>query len=162
LLLQRFVRIGAVLALLGLVFAGIKYATNSAEERRDLAVNKPWRTSSVYGSSGCTSPAQQCSESPDFFFHTRDESNSWLEIDLGARTAFSEVRVINRRDCCFERAVPLIIEVSDTQENFHEIARRTSSFSSWLATFTPTKARYVRLRGPSRNSLHLARVRVLR
>lgn len=161
-LLQRLVRIGGLLALVAVAFSSINYAMAAAEERRDLAINKPWRTSSIYANLGCTSPVQQCSESPDFFFHTREESNAWLEIDLGVPSTFSQLRVINRRDCCFERAVPLIVEVSNTQENFHEVARRTSSFSSWLASFPPTKARYVRLRTPSRNSLHLAQVRVLR
>jgi len=162
LLLQRVFRIAAVLALIGLVLGTRSYLQNSAEERRDLAVGKAWRASSTFANLGCTSPVQQCSESPDFFFHTREESNAWVEIDLGARMRFTEVRVINRRDCCFERAVPLILEVADQPEAFHEIARRTSSFSSWLASFPPTEARYVRLRSTSRNSLHLAQVRVLR
>jgi hypothetical protein len=162
LLLQRVFRIGAVFALIAAVFGVVSYLQNSAEERRDLATGKPWRASSTFANLGCTSPVQQCSESPDFFFHTREESNAWVEIDLGTRMRFSAVRVINRRDCCFERAVPLVLEVADQPEAFHEIARRTSSFSSWLATFPATEARYVRLRGTSRNSLHLAQVRVLR
>jgi hypothetical protein len=162
LLLQRAFRIGAVFALVGVVLGLLASFRNAAEERNDLAIDKPWRTSSSYGSLGCTSPAQQCSESPDFFFHTRDESNSWIEIDLGKKTRFSALRVLNRADCCADRAVPLVIEVGDKPEAFHEVARRTSSFSSWLASFGPTEARYVRLRSTSRNPLHLARVRVLR
>lgn len=160
--LQRVFRIAAVFAVIALAFGVTSYLETSAEERRDIAAGKPWRASSNFANLGCTSPVQQCSESPDFFFHTREESNAWVEIDLGARMRFSAVRVINRKDCCFERAVPLVLEVADQPDAFHEIARRTSSFSSWLASFSPTEARYVRLRSTSRNSLHLAQVRVLR
>jgi hypothetical protein len=159
---QRALRIGAILAAVGGLVGSIGVYTGWAEQSRDLAREKPWRTSSTYNNMGCASPQQQCSESPDFFFHTREESNPWLEIDLGQPTQFTGMRVINRRDCCFERAVPLIIEVSDTQEGFREISRRETSFNSWLATFAPTKARYVRVRAPSRTSLHLAQVRILR
>jgi hypothetical protein len=162
LLLQRALRLGAVVALFAGLFGAVSFWFGRVEEGRDLADGKAWRASSSYNNMGCVSPVQQCSESPDFFFHTHEESNSWVEIDLGRRVPFSAVRVLNRRDCCFERAVPLIVEVSDTQEGFREVARRTSSFKSWLASFSPTQARYVRVRAPSRTALHLAQVRILR
>ncbi len=46
------------------------------EARSELGSGKPWRTSSkLQGGGGCTSPAQQCEESPGFFFHTRDDAS---------------------------------------------------------------------------------------
>ena len=136
--------------------------SDQAERARDLAAGKPWRTSSSAPGLGCTSPLQRCGENNDFFFHTAEQLDPWLEIDLGKPTRFTAVRVDNRRDCCFDRAVPLIIEVSNEQQGFREIARRSSSFSSWLATFPPTRARYVRVRVPARTVMHLAQIRVLR
>jgi hypothetical protein len=162
LVLQRLLRIGGVLVLCAIALGVFSWQRSLKEERSDLAFGKPWRTSSTYAPNfGCLSPAQQCAESPDLFFHTKEEQGPWVEIDLGKPTVFSRVRIENRRDCCFERAVPLIIEVSDNQEKFKEVSRRTRSFSSWHATFSPVRARYVRVRAPSRTALHLSRVRVL-
>jgi hypothetical protein len=159
--LQRLLRLGLLGVLAAVVLVLVGWRMNSAEAARDIAPGKAWRTSSSIGI-GCTSPVQQCSESADFFFHTREESSAWVEIDLGKPTRFSGVRVDNRRDCCFERAVPLLLEVSNKQEGFRQIAQRTTSFTSWLAEFPPVEARYVRLRAPSRTNLHLAQVKVLR
>jgi hypothetical protein len=160
--IQRVVRIALLLAVvLGLV-SGVRWQMDRSEQGRDLAIGKPWRASSAIGGVGCTSPLQECGDNTDYFFHTNDENSPWLEVDLGKPTSFSAVRVENRRDCCFDRASPLIVEVSSDQTHFHEVARHTTSFSSWLATFGPTQARYVRLRIPRQTLLHLARVRVLR
>jgi hypothetical protein len=159
---QRVIRVGGFVAIIALVLGLVSWQRSRAEDQGDLAKGKHWRTSSSYGPNlGCLSPAQQCAESPDLFFHTKDENGPWVEIDLGQPTQFSRVRVENRRDCCFERAVPLIVEVSNTQDKFKEVSRRTSSFTSWLARFSPVEARYVRVRAPSRTALHLYRVRVL-
>ncbi len=160
--IQRLLRIGAVIVLTVVVVSSVRWVMDRAEQGRDLAVGKPWRASSLMGGVGCTSPLQECGESTDFFFHTTDENGPWLEVDLGKPTRFEALRVDNRRDCCFDRAVPLIVEASNDQQHFRELARRTNSFNSWLATFTPTEARYVRLRVPRQSLLHLARVRVLR
>jgi len=162
LLIQRIIRIGMLIAVVAGLVGGVRWMMNRSEQARDLAIGKAWRTSSTMSGVGCTSPQQECGDNTDYFFHTTNEDSPWLEIDLGKRTNFSAVRVENRHDCCFERAVPLIIEVSDVQGHFREVARQTSSFSSWLATFAPTTARYVRLRVPRQSLLHLARVRVLR
>ena len=159
--LQRLVRIGGLLVLVAAVVFTVRWFSDRAEQSRDIAVGKSWRVSSS-GASSCTSPTQQCTESPDFFFHTNEERNPWVEIDLGAPTQFSAVRVENRHDCCSDRALPLVIEVSNDQVNFRELSRRTAGFSSWLASFAPTKARYVRVRAARRTMLHLAQVRVLR
>lgn len=160
---QRIVRVGLILGLFAaLAIVGLK-ASDGAEEAGDLAKGKPWRASSAYsGVTACTSPQQECAQSPDFFFHTQEELKAWLEIDLGSELTFSGVRVVNRRDCCAERAAPLIIEVSSDQQHWRKVARRDAVFSSWLAKFAPVSARYVRVHLEKRESLHLQRVRVLR
>ena len=160
--MQRIVRVGLVcVVLLGVAFAALK-VSESAEKARDLARDKPWRASSAHpGVSSCTSPAQECAESPEFFFHTQEEDHPWVQIDLGAARSFSAVRVENRRDCCTDRAAPLLVEVSSDQEHWRKVARRDQTFTSWLATFPAVTARYVRLRLDKKESFHLQRVRVL-
>ncbi|MGC4091094.1 MAG: discoidin domain-containing protein [Polyangiaceae bacterium] len=132
------------------------------EQKNDLAREKAWRASSS-GAPGCNSPAQYCDENPGYFFHTVEEKNPWVEIDMGAPTSFSAVRVINRRDCCRERADPLVLESSDDQQKWKLLARHDGNFSSWKANFPATRARYLRVRieKPGINILHLSGVRVL-
>lgn len=159
--LQRLFRLGLLLIPVVATIAGVRYFSDRDEQARDVALGKSWLASSSVGM-GCHSPEQSCAESPDFFFHTNEEQSPWLELDLGKSTSFTAVRVDNRRDCCFDRAIPLIVEVSSDHTKFREVARRTTAFSSWLVTFEPTQARYVRLRIPTRGPFHLGRVRVLR
>jgi hypothetical protein len=160
--IQRLIRVGGLFAFMLGILLTVRAFSDSAEKARDIASGKAWRTSSQAGGFGCTSPQQQCGDNNDFFFHTQEEQDPWIEIDLGKAMRFSGVRVMNRRDGFFDRAVPLVIEVSNDRQSFREIARRPTSFSSWLAEFPQTKARYVRVRAANRTILHLATVRVLR
>lgn len=159
-LLQRALRLGGAMLTLLLLGAVVLLLIDLREQQIDLARNRAWSTSSVaFG--GCTSPAQYCDESPAFFFHTREEINPWIRIDLGKKTRFSQLRVINRKDCCKKRASPLIIEASNDDKSWKTLSQQTGSFSNWKAQFPPVEARYVRLRVPNRTSLHLAGVRIL-
>jgi hypothetical protein len=159
--LQRVLRIGMVFVLLAAVALGIVWARQSAERRQDIAVGKSWRQSSRMNNEGCEPPHQSCENSPYFFFHTSSEQNPSLEIDLGQSRKFSKIRVVNREDCCADRAVPLIVEVSVDQNTWREVARRNEVFSSWLAEFSPVEARWVRLRVDKNSYFHLAAVRIL-
>ena len=155
---ERVVRLGSLVILAAVLALGAKWWADGREVKRDLARGKRWRASSRYGSEGCVSPAQQCRS--EFFFSTNEQADPWLEIDLGTEVSFSDVRVLNREDCCGERALPLIVELRSEAEPYHEVARRTSAFVSWDATFAVTKARFVRLRVPRWTDLHLRRVLV--
>jgi F5/8 type C domain len=158
---QRLLRIGGLFALvLGTLWA-VRFTADRSEQSRDLAHNKPWRASSSMAGFGCNSPLQQCADSPDFFFHTVEEKGPWVEIDLGVPTRIGTVRIDNRKDCCFDRAAPLLVEVAVDPQQFREVSRRTKSFSTWRASFNPTVARYVRVRAPSKTMLHLSQIRVL-
>jgi hypothetical protein len=158
---RRFLRIGGLALLLALLVAIPLVVSSRLEERRDLARGKAWTASSSLGDVGCTSPLQVCAASPDYFFHTLEEDNPSLTIDLGAKQTISAVRVKNRADCCADRAVPLIVETSLDDKNWQRVARRTEEFTDWKAKFAPTTARFVRLKVPRRTLLHLQAVRVL-
>lgn len=92
--------------------------------------------------------------------HTQGEQNPWVQIDLGRKKVVSRVVVTNRLDGITERAVPLSIELSTNGRTYKEVARQTTDFKSWTATFPPTKTRYVRLTVLNATILHLNEVEV--
>jgi hypothetical protein len=132
-------------------------------ESRDVARGKPWRTSSAYtATTACPSPQQQCAESPFFFFHTLDDDRPWLEIDLESKQRIVGAIIENREDCCADRAIPLVIQVSTDHKSWKEVARRTEVFGTWSPSFAPVSARWVRIMVLKKTSLHLHRASILR
>jgi hypothetical protein len=117
---------------------------------RDLAQNKPWHTSS----------ALPLIYTANVLFHTIEEQNPWFEIDLVRPTTIHRLHVRNRADCCSERAVPLVAEVSLDRSTWQQVARTDSPFADWDPSFPPARARYVRLRVPRFTTLHLEDVKV--
>ena len=81
-------------------------------------------------------------------------------MDLGSDAEISTVRIQNRRDCCSERAVPLVIELSHDGESWQQVSRREEPFDEWRASFEPKTARYVRMRVERRSVLHFEHVSV--
>jgi hypothetical protein len=159
---RRLLRLGVVMAGVGLLYLAGTLVADRVERAHDLARGKPWAASSRYPTYGCTSPAQECENSDVYFFSTDLEENPHIDWDLGKPQAVSGVRVDNRVDCCSDRAVPLVVEVSLDHVTWREVARRTEEFTTWKARFAPAQARWVRLRIPRRTLLHLVRVRILR
>jgi hypothetical protein len=159
---RRLFRTGGVLFLIFLVLGGGLSARAWHESARDFARDRPYRTSSQYPGAGCKSPEQDCPESPFFFFHTLEEDRPWVEIDLGGKRHFGSIRIANREDCCGERAVPLVVEVSNDRKTWHEVARRDEPFNTWNKDFPPVSARYVRAMLTKKGMLHLRKVSVLR
>jgi hypothetical protein len=154
---ERGLRI-ALIVLVGVIAVLVSVALDRLGP--DLARGRPWRASSDWNTGGCKSPQQDCEDSPYYFFHTRPQTDPWVEIDLGAPTAFTKVRVENREDCCYERAVPLVIESSNDRARWEQLAWRKQPFTRWTAEMPPTKARFVRVRVKGPGPLHLKAVRV--
>jgi hypothetical protein len=152
-LVQRTVRSGLGLVFLIALGVTVTVLVSALTTGPDLAAGKPWQVSSTNG-------AVPKASNHEYLFHTQEEENPWFEIDLKAPTQFARVEVVNRRDCCPERAAPAIIEVSTDQKRWKEVSRRSDSYSKWTAKFAPTTARYVRVRVPRRSILHLASVAV--
>jgi hypothetical protein len=156
---RRALRVGALFTvLLGLLIGTASLAVYQARGP-DLAANRPWRASSSMFE--CNPAANQCGGAATrIFFHTREEPNPWVEIELEGVRRVGRVEVDNRSDDGGDRAVPLIVELSTDGKSYRPVAERAQRFSSWTATFTPTDARYVRLRVPRTTMLHLERVSV--
>lgn len=142
---QRVVRLTLLAALLGLAGIGVMSLPRGA----DLAKDKPFTTSSVNPS--CDQP-RKCQ---NLLFHTQEERNPWVRFDLGKVYAVKRVEVKNRSDCCGERAVPLVVEISLDDQTYTEVARTEVDFSEWVAKFPSQDARYVRLRALRKTLLHL-------
>jgi len=159
---RRMLRTGLGVVVVGALLGGAIFARSQQDNARDWARGRPYKPSSAFPVPVCKSPDQECPESPFFFFHTMEEDRPSLEIDLGAKRRFSAVRIANREDCCADRAVPLVVEVSNDHTKWHEVARRTETFNTWYAEFAPTSARYVRVATTRKSVLHLHRVAVLR
>jgi hypothetical protein len=160
--LRRIVRSTGLVVLLAVVTVGVLLFRAHQERSRDLALGRPYKTSSLYPGVGCKSPEQDCPESPFFFFHTMDDERPWVEFDLGGKRRMSAIKLVNREDCCAERAVPLAVEVSMDGKTWREVARRTEVFNTWYKDFPTVSARYVRVIGLRKSPLHLKRVAILR
>ena len=81
---------------------------------------------------------------------------------LGQVRKTSSIVVTNRLDCCPDRAVPLVVELSTDSKNRKVVAKRTTSFDTFRATYATTRARYVKLHVPRPDGiLHFKSVRVL-
>jgi hypothetical protein len=159
---QRVLRTGGSFALAALLLLLVSYARNWRERDRDLARDRPYKTSSTYPVAGCKSPQQDCPESPFYFFHTLEEDRPWVEIDLGSKKRFTAIKVVNREDCCGDRTVPLAIEISSDRKSWREVARRTEAFNAWYTNISPVSARYVRAIALKKTTFHLKRFAVLR
>jgi hypothetical protein len=159
-LFERWVRTGAAVALaFGAVLAAVLFIRHLTAPT-DLAEGKSWRVSSVEGAP-CQPEENLClNVRTDILFHTTQEKKPWFEVDLGTVASFSVVEVENRGDCCQDRAVPLVLEVSDDAQHWVEVARRKEVFDTWRAELSPQSARYVRARATRTTMLHLVRMSV--
>ena len=160
---QRCWRMGLFLVLLGFgMFRAILLLRDGIDLRPDLARGKPWRLSSE--ALRCDPVQRRCGDylGMSIFFHTAVEPSPWFELDLQQQQEVSAVRVRNRTDCCSELAVPLVLELSQDQHTWREVARRNRNFRNWKAAFEPSLARWIRLRVDRPSALHLERVSVYR
>ena len=149
---QRTYRLVITALTTALVTMAMTAGVSRLARGQDLAEGRPWRASSTY-------PTRNVGQT--FFFHTKIESNPWVEIDLGDSVEFDRVDVFNR--LAFPgRAAPLIVEASDSQSDWRPLARQDIPFTRATLEFPLTRARYVRLRVPRRAYFHLRKVAVHR
>jgi hypothetical protein len=142
------------LAGLVVVVVALGYGSQQLLRGPNLAEGKPFRTSSSWVGCAADPPCAA------LMFHTDDQENPWVEIDLGAAKTIRRIEVANRTDCCSERAVPLIAEISADRVSWKQVGRRDKEFSSWTVKFAPQTARYVKLSVPKRTVLHFREVAV--
>jgi hypothetical protein len=150
---QRWLRTGLAAA----VALALAISVRAAILGPNIAAGKPFRLSSTFSGWAACLANNGCS---GLMFHTETENNPWVEIDLGAPRKVHRVEVINRSDCCADRAAPLVAEVSTDRVTWTQVARRDEPFGSWRASFPARVARFVRLRAPRHTVLHLNAIAV--
>jgi hypothetical protein len=139
--------------LLLVAFAGFRWL------EPDLAEGKRWEASSAWGA--FPRVGVMTGDAPiDGRFHTNDEQDPWVRLDLGEARRVHAVRIENRTNCCKERAIPLAIELSIDGENWKVVGYRRVLFDTIRQQFAAQQARYVRLRVDRRSLLHLRRISV--
>lgn len=125
---------------------------------RDLAAGRPWLASSAIPPvhRGGVGPSTR---KGDFFFQTFPSDHPWIDVDLGTPQVIRSLLVENRRDCCWERALPLDVEVLDLEtQKWRRVAQRRSGFHVWTHEIGPLRARHVRFRLAGVGVLHLRRI----
>lgn len=103
-----------------------------------------------------------------FSFHTGRDDNPWWQVDFGSPRRFDEIHCFNRSDMCQSRARTLIVEISDDGDRWDVLHRNLQTFGGYLGGPPPlhvdcpdTVSRYVRLRLPTVQYLHLDGIRII-
>lgn len=151
----------AVAGALGIVvlLVGIVWGIVSARARHDLGAGKSWEASSAWGTASLRGTLGPGQSQP--FFHTAEENDPYVDIDLGASRRVTRVEVVNRSDFGAERAIPLTIWVGASRGSMRQVAKRDQSFETWNAVLPAgTDARWVRVRAVRKTFLHLDDVRI--
>jgi hypothetical protein len=141
-------RAASVIVAVAIGIALVTGIVTAATTKPNLLRHAASRTSSLY------SPF----DAKNTELHTNLDDRPWIEFDPGAATSISSLTIENRRDCCEDRAVPLVVEVSLDGVRFEEVARRSHAFRVWAPRFSPVTARFLRLSVPRKTFLHLRRV----
>ena len=119
-----------------------------------------WKASSAWGHYPLSDTLGGHDWVSNLIFHTEEEEDPWVVVDLLSTRAIRQVMVVNRVDCCRERALPLVLDLAGEDGNYDEIAERTSLFETWNVTFPERRARYVRLRSKGTTILHLSDIQI--
>jgi hypothetical protein len=147
------------------VVLGLVVATAALLILATLSLRRPWERYTWVGSSGwggfnTSGTLWDHDWTYDLLFHTEEEENPWVVIDLLATRTVGKITVVNRSDCCQDRGLPLVVEVAGVDRQFVQVGLRTSRFDVWKLTFPRREARYVRLRAKGRTILHLRDVEI--
>jgi hypothetical protein len=146
LLVLRFGRLALAVVVVALIVVGVSRLVGGT----NLAAGKPIKTSSSWP--GCASdPA--CDGL--LLFHTVEENRPWAEVDLQKIQNIHRVEVKNRPDCCADRIVPLVVEVSTDGQQWTEVGRKNEEFATWTLKFPSRPARYVKLHIDRRSTFHI-------
>jgi hypothetical protein len=142
-----------------LILVGVSPTIRRGLSPQDLAAGKLWTASSAWAdfpqAGAMSDPAR-----PEGLFHTVEQASPSVTVDLGAAVIIAKVQIDNRADCCFDRTLPLALELSIDGATWARVGYRRAQFRSWTATFPPTSARFVRARIDRVSILHLRRIRV--
>lgn len=150
-------RCRGVFALLAVLVAA--FVTFSVLVLREPWANYEWTTSSASGGFMKTGTLG-FTGSYGLLFHTNQEKDPWVIVDLLSTRSIESVLVKNRLDCCQFRGLPLVLEFAGEDRKFKVLETRKKQFQVWDVSFAPVQARYVRLRVVGSNILHLHAIQI--
>jgi hypothetical protein len=154
---QRIVAVGViVIAVLAQVWACATRPLNLALHREVHASSEALSTTATGAVDGIRYGAQ-------LGFHSAEQDEPWLSVDLGRQVAINRVAAYGRSDCCFDQSIPLAFEVSDDGTAYRTVARREEPFSQpdpWILKPRGLTARFVRFRTLRHSFLVLSEVEV--
>ena len=123
----------------------------------NVAAHKPVQVSSQRSGVG-KSAVLTDGETGRVLFGTTHQEQPWVRIDLLDPFVISKVVIYSANGS----AVPLVVELSDDDRHWTEVARGGSDrVPRWQLGFAKRRARYVRLRHPDTGMLSLSEVEVL-
>lgn len=153
----RRARILALGATAFLLFGSILWATN---RRTNVAAGCQATTSSFLApyQTSLAAPGAVDGNMNTMGFHTNEEEEPWLRIELKQPATISKIIVHNRLEGHTGRAAPLVVEGTEDGTTFKQLARREHDFGVWISEFPETRVTAVRLRAARRTYLHLNEV----
>ncbi|MFO0549552.1 MAG: discoidin domain-containing protein [Polyangiaceae bacterium] len=90
-------------------------------------------------------------------FHTKWERRPWVVVDLRSVQPITGVHIVNRADCCQERASHIAVEFSEDGNSYSRVAEREETFDEWdVEAPANSRARYVRIISLRATMLHFA------
>lgn len=128
-----------------IALTSISFAEEGQLNAANLALGKTATASSIY----TPSAGYEADKVNDGLMSTRWNSergqydNEWVEIDLGANTAFNKVAI--KENAKLQRVSAFKVEISTDHTNWTEIASGTALGPDAVFDFTTVNARYVRL-----------------
>jgi hypothetical protein len=158
---MRWLRVGGVVLFLAAGLAVAASLMGSKFFKPNLALHRPVTVSSQYPLEGKDPNLLVDGDSENLGFHTEEQGQQWVMIDLGAVFKFDKIVVYNRVETHIQqRAVPLRVEVSKDNQNYVQVAERKENFDKWTAKGLHAEGRYVRLKNTPNNYFHLAEVEI--
>ena len=145
--------------------AGLVASGTAALILADRALYPPWEkyrwtASSAWGEYATSGTLSDHDWWFDLIFHTKEEVDPWVVVDLGAPRPVDDVTVVSRADCCRDRGLPLVMEIAGEDGKFVQVGLRTAPFDTWQMTFPRRKVRYLRLRAQGKTVLHLRDIQI--
>jgi hypothetical protein len=107
----------------------------------------------------------------DYAFHTAEEQNPFIKIDLGSTKEVHGIVISNRKSCCQERAQSLTVWISDDGKNWKPYWKAKKLKEKWDisietesmgATVSGKKLRYIKigLDDKEEQILHLNKIKI--
>lgn len=159
-LFARWSRIIVAAAVVVLVVGGAGNWMSKKFGKPNLALHRPVTISSQFPYQGTDHTLLVDGDRDNLGFHTNNDGQQWVVIDLGAVHKFDKVVVYNRSDGYQERAVPLKLKVSKDGQNYTLLGEKKETFDKWTVKGLHTEGRYIRLENTPPNYLHLSEVEV--